>query len=140
MQVPATGGTATELTKSLRSFPSPIAVYRMQAKSTVRFAAGKDWTQEHLEVDEVFEMRDGTQYVCHAEARTRVDLAFGRRHGEAAVEMRRPATRLVRACNPPGFSEPELELPESRARFELKGDQLVAFDPPVEKRVYLPAQ
>ncbi len=131
---------ATELVKSLRSHPSPIAVYRMQAKSTVRFAAGKDWTQEHLEIDEAFEMRDGSQYVCHAEGRPRVDLAFGRRHGEPAVEMRRPATRLARVCEPPGFPDPEAELPETIARFMLKGDQLVAFDPPVEKRVYLPVQ
>ena len=132
--------TATELAKGLRSYPSPIAVYRMQAKSTVRFTAGKDWTQEHLEIDEAFEMRDGTRYVCRAEGRTRVDLAFGRRHGEPAVQMRRPATRLERACEPPGFPDPEVELPETTARFKLKGDQLVAFEPPVEKRVYLPVQ
>jgi len=132
--------SATELLKGLRSHPSPIAVYRTQAKSTVRFAAGKDWTQEHLEIDEAFEMRDGTRYVCHAEGKIRVDLVFGRRHGEPAVEMCRPATRLARACEPPGFPDPEVALPETRARFRLKGDRLLAFDPPVEKRVYLPVQ
>jgi hypothetical protein len=131
---------ASEQTKGLRSHPSPIAVYRMHTKSTVRFTAGKDWTQEHLEIDEAFEMRDGTRYVCRAEGRTRVDLVFGRRHGEPAVEMRRPATRLTRTCEPPGFPDPEVTLPETTARFKLKADQLMAFDPPVEKRVYLPVQ
>jgi hypothetical protein len=48
--------------------------------------------------------------------------------------------QIPRECNMPGFPEPVLDLPESAARFALRGDRLVPFAPATEKRAYLPAQ
>ena len=54
--------------------------------------------------------------------------------------MRRPAIRLVRTCQPPGFPDPAVQLEATVARFHLKGDQLSQYDPPLEERVYVPVQ
>ena len=128
------------ISKGLRSEPSKLAMFETRMVSRIRVVPGRDWSVDALEVAEVFEMRSGLRYECRAKGDVTVKLVFGRRHGEPAVEMRRPATRLARVCNPPDYPEPEVELPEVVGRFKLSGDQLIGYDPPLEKRVYLPVQ
>jgi hypothetical protein len=130
---------SSDQSRSLRSAPSPIAMYEVTTRSTVVFRADKRWTPEVIEIEESFQMRDGRQFLCRARSDTHSDLSFGRRDGDPAVEMRRPATRLHRNCDPPDFPEPDLLLPAAVARFRLTGDRLQPFDPPLEKRVYIPA-
>jgi hypothetical protein len=104
----------------------------------VSLSRGKKTATETLVFDGSFKLQDGTAYTCRANARTTVSLAFGDRAGEPAVEMWRKGLRVSRSCDKPGFPEPEFVVPESRARFALRGDKLVSFDPPTERREYLP--
>ena len=47
---------------------------------------------------------------------------------------------VPRLCSADGFPEPTLELEASAARYALRGDRLVPFAPPTERREYIPAQ
>lgn len=130
--------TATVETKTFQDPPSPTTMTQSVTRSTVVFRADKSWGPETIEVSERFDLRAGGTVSCLARGETHVDLVFGRRSGDPAVEMRRPALTLRQSCDPAGFAPAELELPATTARFRLTGDQLVPFDPPLEKRVYLP--
>lgn len=112
----------------------------MRTQSTIAFERGKPGAREEIVVAERFELRSGARYLCQSRGSTPNEVRFGRYHGEAAVELRRSALVLERRCDPPDFREPELEIPAGGARFVLRSDQLVAFAPPLEKRVYLPIE
>ena len=126
--------------KGLRSAPDPVSVFEVRTQSTVAFTKGQPQAEEKIVVAERFEMRSGKKYVCQSEGSMRNRAEFGRFHGEAAVELRRPGLMLERRCDPPDFRELDLEIPAGGARFVLRSDQLVAFAPPLEKRVYLPIE
>ncbi len=66
-----------------------------------------------------------------------VRLRWGRKNGEAALEITRPALLANRSCD--GMA-PEAVLVEvqRRALFVLSADQLVAVDPPLDERIYRP--
>lgn len=126
--------------KGLRSAPDPVSVFEVRTQSTVTFSKGQPQAEEKIVVAERFEMRSGAKYVCQSDGSVRNRVEFGRYHGEAAVELRRPGLMLERRCDPPDFRELDLEIPAGGARFVLRSDQLVAFAPPLEKRVYLPIE
>lgn len=124
--------------KAFRTKPDPIAVVELETISTLRLESGSEHAEETIAMRETYQMRDGGQYVCLAEGSTRVGVRYGEKSGEPAVEVTRPPLTLTRTCQPPDFADLEAELGSGPARFVLRGDQLVAFDPPLEKRVYLP--
>jgi hypothetical protein len=126
--------------KGFRSAPSPISVFDVQLTSKLVFEEGQSVATEKLDVSERFEMRDGRAYACTAKTSLQVAVRFGYRREEPAVEIQRPPSALPRTCQPADFPEPEVDLPSGSARFVLRGDQLVAFAPTLEKRVYLPVQ
>jgi hypothetical protein len=103
------------------------------------FSHGKKTARETLVFEGSFKLHGGASYGCRANAETTVSVSFGDRAGEAAVEVWRKALRIPRACDKAGFPEPEFVVPEARSRFVLRGDKLVGFDPPTERREYLPA-
>jgi len=124
-----------------RNPPSHIALFQTHVTSTITFQHGERMATEALRYDESVKTTDGVSFHCQAEASTPVSVKFAGNHADAAaVEVRRPTLRLARKCTPSGFPEPILELPQSDARFGLRGDQLVSFAPPSDKRVYLPIQ
>jgi hypothetical protein len=124
--------------KSFRSAPSPISMFSETVTSTLQLAPGSSTALETLAFDGSFKARD-SNFHCLARAELRVTVAYGRHTEEAAIEIRRPAAQVARTCDLPGFPEPVLDLPASAARFALRGDRLVPFAPPTEKRTYLPA-
>jgi hypothetical protein len=129
---------STQRAKGMRSPPSRIAMFDRVTHTRLPFVANRNWSIELLEIAETFELRSGIRYACQASGEAEVSFRFGRRHGDPAVEMRRPAIRLTRDCKPPDFPELTLELPATTARFRLTGDRLKPFEPPLEKRVYVP--
>ena len=131
---------SVEQAKGLRSAPSPIAVFEARIESTVTIRPAAGSTAEKLKVIERLELRDGSRFFCHAEAEVPTELVFGVHLGDPSVEMRRPAVQLRRVCDPPSYPDPELKLPAATARFRLSSDRLTAFEPPVDRRVYEPAQ
>lgn len=126
--------------KSLLSAPSPVSVADVDTESALRFSPDGTGATETLVVRERFELHDGRKFECDSRAELQLGIAWGRRHGEAAVELTRPATVLSRRCVPEGFADATLEPAAGPARFVMRGDRLVAVDPPLEKRVYLPLE
>jgi hypothetical protein len=128
---------ATMEDKGFRSPPSAVSMFSELVTSTLAFTVGANEAVEGISYEGTFKVRDAT-YRCQAHAELRVALTFGRHAGEAAVEVRRPAAQIARTCDLPGFPEPVIEMPANAARFALRGDRLVAFAPPTERRAYLP--
>ncbi|HEX3597530.1 MAG TPA: hypothetical protein VHU80_20620 [Polyangiaceae bacterium] len=124
--------------KGFRSPPSPISMFTETSTSVLTLTPGAVTAVESLTYEGSFEVR-GATYRCQARADVRVAVVYGRHADEAAVEVRRPAVEIPRTCDAPGFPEPILELDAKAARFALRGDRLVPFAPPTEKRSYLPA-
>ena len=56
------------------------------------------------------------------------------------MELIQPKLVLTRQCYPAGFKDTLLKLPTRTSRFALKGDQLVAYAPKVDKRHYIPIE
>jgi hypothetical protein len=125
--------------KGFGSPPSRIAMFTASITSRIAFQRGAGTTTETLAVEESFKLSDGSEFVCRSGTKVAVTALFGDHAGETAVELRRPAVRLTRACGAPGFPEPTLELDAAAARFALRGDRLVPFAPPKEHREYIPA-
>jgi hypothetical protein len=127
--------TSTQVDKALLSPPSPIS---MRASTrTSRLDLGATEGREQLTVDEEFELRQGGQVRCRTRFEHEVGLRWGRKSGEAAVEVTRPAISAARSCD--GSSpEPVLNEGVRSALFVLNADQLVAVDPPLDERIYRP--
>lgn len=122
--------------RGLLSPPSPISVFVVREESRIELTP--DSARERLIIEEELELRDGGTLVCQARFDHSLGLRWGRREGEAAVELRRPVLRGTRACQGGRHPEPELERPGGAVRFVLRSDKLVAVDPPVEDREYVP--
>jgi hypothetical protein len=131
---------ATAHDKSLRSPPSPVSVAEVGTQSTVHFSPDGKRATESLLVSERFEMHDGSEFQCETRGKLELGVSWGRRRGEAAVELARPAVMLARRCTPAGFDDAALEPAAGPARFVKRDDRLVAVEPPLEKRVYLPLE
>jgi hypothetical protein len=126
--------------KGLRSPPSPIASFDRQLLSRVALVRGASDATEEFTYAERFVLRDGTSVSCAGSAELQISVAYGRKAGEAALELTWPALRQPRACEPSHGGIPDLERPAGRARFVLRSDQLVGIEPALEKRTFLPAE
>jgi hypothetical protein len=127
--------TSTQVDKALLSPPSPISM--RAGTRTSRLDLGATEGHEQLTVDEQFELRQGGQVRCRTHFEHEVGLRWGRKSGEAAIEVTRPAISATRSCDGP---VPEAVLQEGvrSALFVLNADQLVAVDPPLDERIYRP--
>jgi hypothetical protein len=126
--------------RGMPSPPSPVNLFSRRIESHLEFRPDQRSATEQLIVEESFELRDGGQFRCRAQDTVNTHAVFARRQGDAAVELRRPEVRLLRKCQPAGFPEPTLVLSATAARFVMIGDRLTAFEPPLEKRAYLPLE
>lgn len=127
--------TSTQVDKSLLSPPSPISV-RATAR-TSRLELDGPEGRERLAIDETFELRSGGEVHCLTEFEHSVGLVWGRKGGEAAVEVTRPALSAQRRCDGTA-PEPALSEGVRRVLLVLRADQLVAVDPPLDDRIYRP--
>ena len=134
----ATAWEARHAEKGLRSPPSPIASFDRQFVSRITLVRGASSAPEALSVSERFVLRDGTNVACGETAELSVNVAYGRKAGEPALELSWPALAQPRACEPAHGGIPDLERPAGRARFVLRSDQLVGVEPALEKRTFLP--
>lgn len=127
--------TSTQVEKSLLSPPSIVSV-RAQTRTSRLELAAKEGT-EHLVIAEQFELRTGGRIECETVFDHPVQVRWGRKSGEAAVEVTRPALQARRTCNGTA-PEDVLSEPVRTALFVLGADQLVAVEPPLEERIYRP--
>jgi hypothetical protein len=124
----------------LRSEPDKISVFTSEELRTLRFTTGSHTASQSLLRDETFHMRDGRKFSCRSEGTVDVPVRFFSKSGESAVEITYPAVEFARQCDSPGFPEPTFKFEGPHASFVLRDENLVGFDPPLEKRSYAPAQ
>lgn len=123
--------------KGILSPPSEISLFRTHRKSVLRIA--ENAVVEKLTIEEEVQLRDGPVIRCLTEFEHQVGHRWGRKNGEPALEIVRPALNAPRACDgphPDGF----IAEPAKRALFVLRSDSLVAIEPVVDKRTYMPGQ
>lgn len=127
--------TSTQPDQGLLSPPSPISMFRNQRTSQVTLERHR--ATEELVLDEELDLRDGTRVKCHSVVQNELKIRWGRRNGEAAVELVRPALQVARSCS---GTHPEAVLsePAVRALLVLRSDQLVVVEPTTDKRTYIP--
>ncbi len=121
--------------KKILSPPSPISMFRSQRTSTVTLTATA--AHEELELSEDVELRSGAHASCKTTFSHDLQVRYGRKNGEAAVELIRPALRAVRQCDAP-HPEPELAEPQRRALLLLRSDRLMVVEPATDQRQYIP--
>jgi hypothetical protein len=131
---------ARENETGFRTAPSPIATFQTQVVSRLTLGAGAAPAQASVRYDDRFTLRDGRIANCSVSFELPASLAYGLKAGMPAIELQWSAARLPRTCDLPGFSAPELEHPAGRSRFVLRDDQLVAIEPPSEKRSFIPVE
>lgn len=121
--------------KGLFSPPSPISVFENRRISTIRLSA--EGASEELVLEEQISLRAGGSISCRTVFEHALSMRYGRKQGQAAVELTRPALSGPRSCDAP---HPDGAISEaaSRALFVLRADNLVAVEPPLEKRKYIP--
>lgn len=127
--------SSTEIEKGLLSPPSPISLSTTKRSSVVRLTP--DAATEALTIEESLDLRAGGRVRCRTSFDHPLTIRFGRKQGEAAIELERPALSAPRRCDGP-HPEPLLSEPARRGLFVLRGDQLIAVDPPRDDRRYRP--
>jgi len=127
--------TSTQVDKALLSPPSPISVRAQTRVSEITFGQGS--AEERLVIEEQFELRSGATIRCRTRFEHGLVVRFGRKSGDAAVELTRPALQAGRSCDGPPPEATLLE-PERRALLVLQSDQLIAVEPALDERIYRP--
>lgn len=131
----AANWSSVQPVNAILSPPSPISLIRGSIKSQVHLT--KKDAEEELTIVEDIELRGGGNVLCESVFRHPLSVRYGRKGGEAAVELGRPALNGRRACE--GIHpEPDLVAEPVVALFVLKSDQLVAIEPKTDGRSYLP--
>ncbi len=121
--------------QGLLSPPSKISTFKNSRASKI--VLGAHSATETLTIEEKLQLRTGERVSCSTQVQLELRVRYGRRGGEAAVELTRPPLTVPRSCQ--GFHpEGSLNEPERSALFVLRADTLVALEPPLEKRKYLP--
>jgi hypothetical protein len=126
--------------KGLLSSPSPIASFDRQLASRLELARGQSLATESVNFEERFILRDAREVRCQGRFDIQVNVAYGARGGENALELSWPELSQPRSCNVADAPIPPFERPAGRARFVLRSDQLVGVEPALEKRVFLPVE
>lgn len=125
----------TAPTQGLLSPPSPISVFHTITRSVVTFRGEE--AHEELTIWEDLELRSGGTVRCANKFSHPLKVRWGRKNGEPAVEISRPALEGKRTCD--GIHpEANFAEPARVARFVLRSDRLVAVEPATDGRTYLP--
>lgn len=116
--------------------PSKISTFNNSRKSELTLSETS--ATEHLTLVESLELRDGSQVECRTEVEHALAMRWGRREGEAALELVRPPLNLSRSCTGLHPNGPVVE-PSRRVLFVLRSDNLVAVEPLLDQRSYAPS-
>lgn len=91
-----------------------------------------------IERTELMRTPQGNEYHCKVAGAVQAALKFEWRLGEAVVTVRTPAAVLGRRCKEPGFPIPSKQSPALDITYALRGDRLVAIEPPTLRSSLLP--
>lgn len=127
--------TSIEAETNILSPPSPLSLVKRRMASHIELSF--ESATERLTIDEEIELRSGGKLRCSTSLERSIELRYGRKAGEAAVELTSPPAALPRRCDGQ-HPEPTLELPPRRALFVVRADRLIAIEPRTDGRTYLP--
>lgn len=122
--------------KGLLTPPSPISLFEVSEESRITLAP--ESASEELIVSEKVKLRSGVELHCSTTIKHDLGVRWGRREGESAVELTRPAVSAPRVCDRAGHPDPTITREGGPVRFVLRSDNLVAVDPATDGRVYHP--
>lgn len=129
--------TSVQPNQGILSPPSKISMFRGTRSSEIRLTESS--ATERFTIEEEVELRSGGKVRCRTTFEHALALRWGRKAGEPAVELTRPALSGARSCDgihPDG----DLSEPALRALMVLRSDQLVVIEPLVDQRKFLPTQ
>lgn len=129
--------TSIQPEKGILSPPSKISLFRTHRKSELRISENR--VVETLTIEEEAQVRDGPMIRCSTQFNHALGHRWGRQQGQAALELVRPALVGDRHCDLP-HPEGPISEPARRALFVLRSDNLVAVEPVVDQRTYIPGQ
>ena len=87
---------------------------------------------------ELMRTPQGTEYHCTVAGAVQAALTFEWRMEQPIVTVRAPSAVLRRRCKEPGFPIPTKQSPALNVTYALRGDRLVAIDPPTLQSSLLP--
>ena len=121
--------------KGILSPPSKISLFKTTRRS--RITLTQKGATEELVIEEVADLVSGSEIHCKTSFTLELKARWGRRAGEAGIELVRPPLNASRHCDAP-HPEPMLVEGSRRALFVLRSDKLVVVEPALEDRAYLP--
>jgi len=136
-----TVGAAWQEATQTEGYPNQpeIAYLRATDRMTMRFRQGSREALVELEGDELIRTPQGREYHCKVDGAVRGTAKFAWRLEEATVAVHVPAAMLRRACREPGYPTAAKRFAALDATYVLRGDRLVAIDPPTFRSALLPS-
>lgn len=127
---------STRPSDGILSPPAAISVFHTTVTS--RIALTGDSAEETLTFHEEVSLRSGGEVTCDTTFHHPLAYRFGRRHGDAALEVTRPPLSGQRSCQG-SHPEPMLSAPGYRMLMVLNADTLTVTEPKTDRSTYLPA-
>lgn len=128
--------TSSRPDQGILSPPAKISMFRSQRKATLSLSPSS--ASETVVLSEDVELVAGGKVHCQTEFEAPLKARYGRRNGEAAIELSSSDFQVERRCNG-AHPDPYLRLSAWRRVLVLRSDQLVVVEPTTDKSVFLPA-
>ena len=134
-------GTSWQEASQSKGFPNQADIAFMQTteRMTVHLKAGARTALVDLEADELLRSPQGREYHCTVTGSVQASVKYAWKLEEPALVLRVPAATLRRSCKEPGFPNPSKRFDALNATYVLRGDRLVAIDPPTLRSALLPS-
>jgi len=123
--------------KGILAPPSKISLFDNLKQSEITL--GPQSASERFVLHERLELRNGSKITCRTEFNHTLQYRWGRRQGEAALQLVRPQMSGPRSCDAP-HPDGDFYQASQGALLVLRSDSLVAVEPLVDKRVYIPGK
>lgn len=124
--------------RGFRSKPNPVASFDRQVNTRIVLEHGVSTVAMAEQYRETFVLVTGETIQCSTATSFRAEAAYGFRNNEAALQLEWSAAVQPRSCVPSDSRIPPLKRPAGKARFTLRSDRLVAVEPALEKRQFIP--
>lgn len=134
-------GTSWQEATQSKGFPGQPDIAFMQAtdKMTVHLKAGARTALVDLEREELLRTPQGQEFHCTVTGAIQAAVKYAWKLEEPALVLRVPSATLRRACKEPGFPNASKAFDALNATYVLRGDRLVAIDPPTLRSALLPS-
>jgi hypothetical protein len=116
-----------------------IAFMRATDKVSLRFEDGSRTALADVEREELIRTPAGREYHCTVSGAVKAVVKFSWRGDEAAMMVKVPASTHRRVCKETGFPRAARQFEPLNAIYVLRGDRLVAVDPPTSRSSLIPS-